>query len=99
MILALVIRVWVTLELPINELKIDRYFIESITVAERSQPIVDTILQMAKALNVQAVAEGVETQVQFDYLKRNGCDIFQGFLLSKPLVIEQWLRLFDGQPH
>ncbi|MFT4927595.1 MAG: PAS domain S-box-containing protein/diguanylate cyclase (GGDEF)-like protein [Phenylobacterium sp.] len=84
-------------ELPINELKIDQYFIEAITAGKHNQPIVDTILQMAKALNLQVVAEGVETQLQFDYLKQHGCDIYQGFLLSRPLMTEQWLRLFDGQ--
>lgn len=48
---------------------------------------------MANALGVTSVAEGVETQEQLDYLTKQGCSMFQGYYLSKPLSIEDWLAI------
>lgn len=78
-------------ELPLNELKIDRCFIEEITTPDDEVAIVNTILEMAKALGVQTVAEGIETAEQLQYMMQRGCNYFQGFYLSKPLDIEPWL--------
>ncbi|PKM17646.1 MAG: hypothetical protein CVV11_16140 [Gammaproteobacteria bacterium HGW-Gammaproteobacteria-15] len=50
--------------------------------------VVTTILSLAVALNLEVVAEGVETQEQLDFLIENGCKFFQGYLLSKPLLAE-----------
>lgn len=82
-------------ELPINELKIDRYFVEEITKEEHEVAIVNTIIEMAKALGVETVAEGIENEQQLRYLARKGCNYFQGFYFSKPLTVEKWLELFD----
>lgn len=80
-------------ELPISELKIDRYFVDEITFQDESVPIVDSIVDLAHALNVSTVAEGIETEFQWDYLKQRGCNYFQGFYFSKPLPEKNWFDL------
>ena len=79
-------------ELPISELKIDKYFVDGIMDNEdsSSKTIVNMIIDMANALGVNSVAEGVEETAQFNYLKQRGCDLFQGYLFSKPIPVEQW---------
>jgi PAS domain S-box-containing protein/diguanylate cyclase (GGDEF)-like protein len=80
-------------ELPISEIKIDKYFVDDIkeNCANTNYTIVDAIINIAKALDVHCIAEGVETQIQFDYLKRKGCNLYQGYLLSKPVDKHAWL--------
>lgn len=82
-------------ELPINELKIDKYFVDGIAKADgvAATNIVNVVIDMAKALNLEVVAEGVETQEQLNYLIGRGCDAMQGYLLSKPLPEKEWLDL------
>lgn len=80
-------------ELPIKELKIDRYFVDEINFAGEDVPIVNTIIDMAHAMGVRTVAEGIENDIQMTYLKHKGCDIYQGFFLDKPLPVEQWMSL------
>lgn len=84
--------------LPISELKIDKYFIEDIgsEVHGKAVQIVDAIIEMAKALDVSCVAEGVETLAQLDYLKRKGCDKFQGYYFSHPKPESEW-RMINEQ--
>lgn len=79
-------------ELPIDELKIDRYFIDEITPDKPEVPIVNTIIDMAKALGISIVAEGIETKYQLDYLINKGCHYFQGFYLSNPLSPPDWIK-------
>ena len=81
-------------ELPIAELKVDKYFVDDIDDdSDKAEfVIVDAIINIAKALGVQCVAEGVENEVQRNYLSRIGCDIFQGYQFSKPLLDEEWRR-------
>ncbi len=85
-------------ELPIKELKIDRYFVDEINFAGEDVPIVNTIIDMAHAMGVRTVAEGIENDIQMLYLKQKGCDIFQGFFLDRPLPVEQWMSLLT-LPH
>ena len=80
-------------ELPINELKIDRYFVEEIKNPKDEVTIVNTILDMAKALQVHTVAEGIENAIQLEYLSQRGCNAFQGFMLARPMPIDEWLNL------
>jgi len=82
-------------ELPIHELKIDKYFVDEIMNGSSTlkYPIVDTIINMAAALNVRCVAEGVEHKKQFDYLNNNGCTLFQGYFFSKPLPKTELINL------
>ncbi len=76
-------------ELPIKTLKIDQSFVESLEQGAGSHSIIRAIIQMARSLNVQAVAEGVETTEQFTLLREMGCDLFQGYLLARPLDAAQ----------
>ena len=73
--------------LPLNELKIDKSFINDIIKSSPVGTIAQTILQMGKNLNLRIVAEGVETEHQKQYLNNNGCEVFQGYLLGRPCSI------------
>jgi len=70
--------------LPITRIKIDRTFISEVAHSKKDQGIVSAMLTLASALDLQVVAEGVETTAQFDYLKDAGCSAFQGYLFAKP---------------
>jgi len=71
--------------LPIDELKIDRSFIESLNEPEGTGPIVEAVLSMAHTLGLTVVAEGVETAEQLNTLRQGGCDIIQGYFFSRPV--------------
>ncbi|WP_420933964.1 putative bifunctional diguanylate cyclase/phosphodiesterase [Alteromonas sp. A081] len=79
-------------ELPISELKIDKIFIDDVGTHSNlnGSPIVDAIIEMARALNVTSIAEGVETLEQVEYLTNKGCNRFQGYYFSKPMPVEHW---------
>lgn len=72
-------------KMPIDKLKIDRSFVMQLFDDEKNQIIIRMILQMAHSLGIQTVAEGVESRREFEFLKENKCDIFQGFYFSKPI--------------
>ncbi len=72
-------------KLPIDIIKIDKSFIQSIPHGNEETVITHNILSMAHELNYRVVAEGIETQEQLDYLKNTSCERGQGFLLCKPL--------------
>lgn len=74
-------------QIPIDELKIDKSFIFGL---EDDENIVKTILDIARNLGLSVVAEGVETSAQRDFLVDNKCDIFQGYLYSKPMTQEDF---------
>jgi len=85
-------------ELPIDTLKIDRSFTSRLPSDRKSGTLVSTIIGLARAFDLTTVAEGVETQAQFDYLLREGCDESQGYLHSRPVPkaeLEAWLRSRD----
>jgi diguanylate cyclase (GGDEF)-like protein len=80
---------------PIDKLKIDIAFIRDITTNPDAASIALTIIRMAHGLKLDVIAEGVETEAQLAYLRRNGCDQIQGYYFSRPLPlaeIEQILR-------
>ncbi len=68
----------------VNKLKIDRSFIREITTSADDAAITTAIINMAKSLNLTVIAEGVEDQSQFDFLRRLKCDEVQGYYISKP---------------
>ncbi|OGT16087.1 MAG: diguanylate phosphodiesterase [Gallionellales bacterium RIFCSPHIGHO2_02_FULL_57_16] len=70
---------------PFSELKIDRSFVTDCTVNHSSHVIVDSSIDMARKLNVKSVAEGVETQEEWDMLKNMNCDVGQGYFIAKPM--------------
>ena len=71
--------------LPIDKLKIDRSFIMDIPNNKDDMAIVKTIISLADNLNLELVAEGVETQEQVDFLLEEGCNVLQGYFYSKPI--------------
>ena len=72
-------------QLPINTLKIDRAFIKDITDQGENGEIARAIIALSKSLNLHIIAEGIETQGQYEYLRDEGADEIQGFYFSKPL--------------
>jgi diguanylate cyclase (GGDEF)-like protein/PAS domain S-box-containing protein len=70
---------------PISVLKIDRSFTSGITVERDSTELVKAIISMARSLNLELVAEGIETKAQESFLQAHGCHLGQGYLYSKPL--------------
>ncbi len=79
-------------KLPVNTLKIDRSFVVDMTVGEAGKALVSTIVNLAHALRLNVVAEGVETEEQFELLRLFGCDEIQGFLFEKPLPAERFAQ-------
>ena len=79
--------------LPIDELKIDKSFIDDIAEDINTKQIVYSIIIIAKSLGLKVVAEGVEAVSQKEILDDLGCDIYQGFLFSKPLGKEEFLNV------
>ncbi len=76
-------------KLPIDTLKIDKSFVDKMIDSREDAAVVNTILSLASTLALDVVAEGVETQAQFEFLAKAGCPSFQGYLLSKPLPSAQ----------
>lgn len=71
--------------LPLDQLKIDRSFVTDVLEDPNDKIIAETIIGMGRNLNLQTMAEGVETAAQLEFLRILGCDGFQGFLLSRPV--------------
>jgi EAL domain-containing protein (putative c-di-GMP-specific phosphodiesterase class I) len=80
---------------PLDALKIDRSFVEALGVEQERSAIVEAIIGMARALSLEVIAEGVETEAQLSELVRLGCDYAQGFLFSPPLHVDAVGRLLD----
>ncbi len=83
--------------LPLSMLKIDRSFVMDIEHDAGDHAICKTVLALGKTLNLDVLVEGVETQKQFDFLRPEGCDRFQGYHLSRPLPLGQ-LEQFEQPP-
>jgi len=79
--------------IPIDTLKIDKSFVDAMLVDNNARIIMDSIINMVKKLGFETIAEGVETQEQFDYLKSIDCDCIQGYLLGKPMQEEEIEKL------
>ncbi|HEX8214533.1 MAG TPA: EAL domain-containing protein [Allosphingosinicella sp.] len=83
------------LALPLDTLKIDKALIREVTRSERAWIVVRSVISMAKALGLQVVAEGVESDEQLRLLREEGCDQYQGFLCSPPVSSEELTRLVE----
>ncbi|HEY3699093.1 MAG TPA: EAL domain-containing protein [Spongiibacteraceae bacterium] len=81
--------------LPVDELKVDRSFISDMLVDNDDREITAAVIAMAHKLQLQVVAEGVETAAQADFLASNQCDIGQGYFFSKPTSLEQIQELLN----
>jgi diguanylate cyclase (GGDEF)-like protein/PAS domain S-box-containing protein len=79
--------------LPLNQLKIDQTFVRDIVSDSSDKAIVQTIIAMARNLNLGVIAEGVEDQHQHQHLLETGCTHFQGYLFGRPMPIQQFDEL------
>ncbi len=77
---------------PIDELKIDKSFVDGVAHSREDAAIIDAAIHMAHNLGMQVVAEGVEDRQQWDFLKTHGCDHVQGYLTGKPLAFDGFLH-------
>lgn len=74
-------------QLPLDQLKIDKSFVQKLFGTTQAETIVRAIITMGLGLNLHVIAEGVETQAQLDFLDAHGCHAYQGYLFSHPLPI------------
>ncbi|MBW8329363.1 MAG: EAL domain-containing protein [Thiobacillus sp.] len=84
-------------KLPLDEVKIDRSFVNALALNEGDRAMVVTILNMASILKLNIVAEGVETAEQLDFLLRHDCRIFQGYFYSEPLPKEGFEHFYRNR--
>lgn len=83
--------------LPLNTIKIDKAFIDSVLVDHATKIVMESIIQMVHRLGYESIAEGIESYDQVEYLQEIGCDVIQGYLLGKPLdsdEIEELIKRF-----
>jgi len=76
-------------KLPINTLKIDKSFIDTVLSDAATRVITESIVEMVKKLGFESIAEGVENEEQYEYLQSIGCDVIQGYLFSRPLPVAE----------
>lgn len=81
--------------LPIDVLKIDKSFIDGIVIEEKSEYIINSIVELSHYLSLLVVAEGVETKEQLDFLKRISCDVIQGYYFSRPVEFDEAIRMIS----
>ncbi len=82
-------------KLPLDQLKIDKSFVKDLSSDPDDAVIVKTIIAMTKHLGIQVIAEGVETEVQREFLEQNACSFVQGYLFSKPVPVQQFENLLN----
>jgi EAL domain-containing protein (putative c-di-GMP-specific phosphodiesterase class I) len=82
----------------VDYLKIDRSFVRDLVTDMSDLAIVEAIIAMAKHLNIEVVAEGIEGWQQLEKLRQLGCPYAQGFLLARPAPFDQCLRYLTGEP-
>ena len=83
-------------QLPFHILKMDQSFVSKIPGKAGDLQIVRTILALAKGLELEVVAEGIETQAQYDFLREHGCEFGQGYLMSRPQPADALARMLDA---
>jgi len=83
-------------QLPMDQLKIDQSFVHNIETKHTDAVIVQTIIGMGNTLGMEVIAEGVETEEQREFLYRAGCTRYQGYLLSKPVPLEEFENALLG---
>ncbi len=86
-------------QFPLDTLKIDRAFVNNMDKADVSRRIVRSVAQLAHALDMDIVAEGVETKAQMDALRDLGCQHGQGYYMAKPISAEKTIELIESRPN
>jgi EAL domain-containing protein (putative c-di-GMP-specific phosphodiesterase class I) len=79
-------------QLPVDDVKIDKTFILGMGTGDSDLAIVRTIIELCHSLGFRVVAEGIEDELTRDLLRGMGCDVMQGYLISRPLPVDR----FDG---
>jgi EAL domain-containing protein (putative c-di-GMP-specific phosphodiesterase class I) len=85
--------------LPIDYMKIDQRFVKDVHSQPKNQKIVRTAISLAKSIEVETVAEGIESQEDYDWLAQAGCKYGQGYFMSKPMSAEdflEWIKCQDS---
>jgi Amt family ammonium transporter len=82
---------------PVDSLKMDRSFIVGITRDQGRAPLAEAVVALGRTLGLRVVAEGIETPEQWTYLRNLGCDLGQGFLMSKPVPADEVEAVFEGK--
>ena len=83
-------------KLPIDTLKIDKSFIDTVLTDSATRVITESIINMVKALGFESIAEGVEEEKQYRYLHSIGCDVIQGYLFGKPLTSDEMENILSA---
>ena len=86
-------------QLPFDTLKIDRVFIQNLDNNQSNAAIAEAIIKIAHSLNIQVVAEGVETPEELKFLEQHQCDLIQGYLFSRPLPLAGFETLLHSCQH
>ena len=84
-------------DMPLDVLKIDMKFLCDFASSQRAGLILESIITMARRLNMEVIAEGVENDEQADFLLKVGCSKVQGFLYAKPMPEEEFMSKLDAQ--
>jgi len=82
-------------QLPLNQIKVDKFFVQNIGIDPKVELIIQAIIGMARNLDLEIVAEGVETQQQFEFLQAHGAMLCQGYLFSRPVPIDEFEAQLD----
>jgi EAL domain-containing protein (putative c-di-GMP-specific phosphodiesterase class I) len=79
-------------DVPVDILKLDMRFIQNLKSSTKQETMIRLVMDIAKYLDMQVVAEGVEEKSQVDFLRSVGCDIIQGYYFSKPLPEDEFVK-------
>lgn len=85
-------------KLPLDQLKIDQSFIKDITSDSSDEAIVQTIIALGQSLGLEVIAEGVESPAQREFLKMNGCVLYQGYLFGRPISSSEFIQNIAIRP-
>jgi EAL domain-containing protein (putative c-di-GMP-specific phosphodiesterase class I) len=83
-------------EMPFTEIKIDRNFVSGAIENRKTRLIAESIVDLAKKLDLHTVAEGIETGTQLEFVKRLGCQTGQGYLLAKPMRHYEFMKFLTS---
>jgi len=84
-------------QLPLNQIKVDKSFVQKIGDDPKVELIIQTIIGMARNLELEVVAEGVETRQQLAFLEKHRCTLYQGYLFSKPVPLAEFEAQLDPE--
>jgi diguanylate cyclase (GGDEF)-like protein len=83
-------------QLPVQTLKIDQAFVSRLSDPDANTKVVEAIIALGKAMELEVIAEGVETDLQYAIVRRLGCDLVQGYFIARPMPAEQLLQWCGG---